>query len=138
MPKDVIPAIAQIRARSAGATAAQKKTLALISRAQALAALVPMAAEITRQQTLIEERILNAAAEAIKAGAVRGFDGAEASFSLFGEGFSSEVLMPAWMAAAGRLRSAGYEPGDLFERARQLYGFTISWAGGMAVGDAKD
>jgi hypothetical protein len=138
MAKDVLPPIARIRARSAAVAAAKERTQVKVERAQALAALVPAATELTRQQAAIEERILAAAAEAIKSGAAVGVDSAEASFSLFGEGFSSEVLIAAWMATAGRLRAAGYEVGDLFERARQLYVFTVSWAVVARVDDGED
>ena len=138
MPKAALPPIARIRARSAAVAAAKERTPVNVERARALAALVAAATEVARQQQVVEERMLTAAAVAIKAGAAVGLDRAEASFSLFGEEFLSEGLMAAWMAAAGRLRAAGYEPGDLFERARQLYVFGISWAVGLGIDDAED
>jgi hypothetical protein len=138
MPKAVIPAVAHIRARSATVAAAQKKTQASVEQAQDLVLVLPAALQRAEQQKLFEERILVVAASAIKAGAARGLDSFEASFSLFGETFAPETLIGAWMTAAARLRGAGYEPGDLFERARQLYGFTISWAVAAEIDDAED
>ena len=138
MPKAVLPPIARIRARSAAVVAAKERTPVNVERARALAALVVAATEVARQQQVVEERTLTAAATAIKAGAAVGLESAEASFSLFGEEFLSEGLMAAWMAAAGRLRALGYEVGDLFERARQLYVFDVSWAIVLGIDDAED